>query len=492
MPRIRYLKQNDLDCRNHVNELFGVTLEGIRTIRSYNCVDYFKNKLMKRVSDSLQVSFNFIVVFRCLNLTSAICIGFCLGINAILLVIFVDKDDPGLTSLSLSFTSTIMQLLPFMIKTMLDTEIFMSSTERVNQFRCLYPEEDSEKNELQINDGKIEFRNVTMRYNENMEFVLKDVTFEVNGGQHIGVIGRTGSGKSTLLQVLLRLYPIQNGTIYIDGIDITTISLQSLRTKISIIPQSPFIFTETLRNNLDPLNCHTDQEIIDALEAVSLQHFFNCNKGLDTHLSRSFAMSAGQKQLICLCRAILKQSKILVIDEATAFTDFHTDELIQSTINEYFKSSTILTVAHRLATIMDYDRMILMDGGEIMKIGTPNEMVEKRRITMTPNDKSRSDHEFALRPQYESLTNRSPMMTPMHDSAGATFGSPLLKQQPLSLVGNHVPVRTRYTSYSSYSPFKFSRIKTNFDGESTLRSYYESVTGVIIKSLKRVESRDLQ
>ncbi|CAG9320126.1 unnamed protein product [Blepharisma stoltei] len=487
IKRIRYLKQLDLSSRNPVNEWFGITFDGLRTIRCYNFHGYFKNAAISKVTQALQVSFNFIINSRCLILSGSTCVGVCLGLNALIIVAFVDKSNASLASLSLSFTSTIMQLLPYLIRTIVDTEIYMSSTERVNQFRNIYPEEDSETKSLNITEGKIEFKDVTMRYNEHSEFILKGVSFEIEGGKRYGVIGRTGSGKSTLFQVLFRLYHMQDGAIYIDGQDINTVSLASLRKNMSIIPQIPFIFTETLRNNLDPLHEHTDEDLLDALDSVSLSYYFQCFNGLDTQLASNFSISAGQKQLICLARAILRQNKILVIDEATAFTDGQTDELIQNIISEKFKGSTVLTIAHRLSTIINYDGIILIDGGEIMKIGKPDEMIEKRRITMREmTKKGRSDIEFALRPQYESMTcSRLTLSSIQETPMSLTPIAP----QPASPISHVVKKNAAFSEYTAYRGLTYKRIQSRGEGDTTfLKSQYESITGSIRSSIRRFES----
>lgn len=262
----------------------------------------------------------------------------------------------------------------------MDTQIAMSSTERLYEYSQLLPEGEIEGKELVVNTGKIEFQEVTMRYRDHLEFSLVSASFIIPGGTKVGVVGRTGSGKSTVFQVLFRTFPLYDGAVFIDDQDITTVGLHSLRKNISIIPQSPFLFTSTLRKNIDPLDEHTDDELWRALECVDLADYFeNLGQGLETELSsNSAALSVGQKQLICLARAVLKNNKILVIDEATAFVDLNTDQFIQETIRSLFKEATIMTIAHRLHTVIDSDAIIVIDKGRIQEMGKPEDLIKKK------------------------------------------------------------------------------------------------------------------
>ena len=190
-------------------------------------------------------------------------------------------------------------------------------------------------------------------------------------------VGRTGAGKSSLTLALFRLIEPTDGTIYIDNVDITKLGLYDLRSRLTIIPQDPVLFTGTLRLNLDPFEKYTDNEIWTALELAHLKTFVS---SLESGLSHSVTeggdnLSVGQKQLICLSRALLRKSRIIVLDEATAAVDIETDELIQLTIRKEFKDCTIVTIAHRLNTIMDYDRVLVMDNGQIAEYDTPHALL---------------------------------------------------------------------------------------------------------------------
>jgi len=197
--------------------------------------------------------------------------------------------------------------------------------------------------------------------------------------EKIGIVGRTGSGKSSLMLALFRIVEPSSGLIEIDGINISTIGLSELRSQLAIIPQDPTLFTGTLRSNLDPFALHTDTEIWNAIEAVELKdQIRNLENGIEHQVTEyGENLSVGTRQLLCLARALLKRSNILVMDEATANVDYHTDSLIQKAIRREFKDVTVLTIAHRINTIMDYDRVMVLDSGKIMEFDYPQELMKR-------------------------------------------------------------------------------------------------------------------
>lgn len=227
----------------------------------------------------------------------------------------------------------------------------------------------------------MEFKGVTLRYFKDESPVLKDLNLTIEGGQRIGVVGRTGAGKSSIVSLLFRLYPFE-GSILIDGIDSKQLSLANLRASLGVIPQDPVLFCDTLRKNLDPFRKYSDELIWRALEVVELkQHVSrNLTAGLDHLISeggRNF--SVGQRQLVCLARAVLKSPKVLVMDEATANVDQETDVLIQETIKRHFARSTVITIAHRLNTILDYDKVLVLDAGKIVEYDTVAALLAKEK-----------------------------------------------------------------------------------------------------------------
>ena len=225
--------------------------------------------------------------------------------------------------------------------------------------------------------GKINFDGYSTRYRDGLELVLKQISFEIRGGHKVGVVGRTGAGKSSLTLALFRLIEPVEGHIYIDGLNISQLGLYDLRSRLTIIPQDPVLFTGTLRLNLDPFEKHSDSDLWKALELSHLKHFV---ESLEEGLSHSVSeggdnLSMGQKQLICLARALLRKSKVIVLDEATAAVDIDTDQLIQQTIRHEFSDCTIVTIAHRLNTILDYDRVLVMSSGQIVEYDSPSALL---------------------------------------------------------------------------------------------------------------------
>ncbi|XP_071114543.1 multidrug resistance-associated protein 1-like, partial [Haliotis cracherodii] len=226
--------------------------------------------------------------------------------------------------------------------------------------------------------GDIEFRKLSLRYREGLDLVLRDVSFKVKQGEKIGIVGRTGAGKSSLMLSLFRLVEPTEGAIFVDGIDISTLGLHELRSKIAVIPQDPVLFTGSLRMNLDPEGESSNTEIWTALEHTRLKQIVEalphqllaeCGEG-----GQNF--SVGQRQLLCLARTLLKKTRILVLDEATAAVDMVTDDVIQETIRREFPHCTILTIAHRLNIVMDYDRILAMDSGQVSEFDTPSRLLE--------------------------------------------------------------------------------------------------------------------
>jgi len=218
-----------------------------------------------------------------------------------------------------------------------------------------------------------------MRYREGLPLVLKGINCKIKPREKIGIVGRTGSGKSSLMLALFRIVEPTQGHIEIDGIDIHKIGLEELRSKLSIIPQDPTLFTGTIRSNLDPFCRYTDSEIWNAIEAVELKDQVRNLEGNIEHPITEYGenLSVGTRQLLCLARALLKRSNILVMDEATANVDYKNDALIQKAIRKEFKDVTVLTIAHRINTIMDYQRVMVLDAGEIIEFDSPEDLLKR-------------------------------------------------------------------------------------------------------------------
>ncbi|KAJ3268564.1 hypothetical protein HDV01_002582 [Terramyces sp. JEL0728] len=227
-------------------------------------------------------------------------------------------------------------------------------------------------------NGHIQVRNLQFRYLPNLPLVLKNVSFDISAGEKVGIVGRTGAGKSTIITTLLRMVEFESGNIIIDGVDTCKIGLHDLRSKLAVIPQEPVLFSGTIRFNLDPFSEYKDDQIWDVLKRANLHDVVKgAPLGLESIVAENGEnWSTGQRQLICLARAMLKNSKIILLDEATASVDFATDEFIQTAIRRDFQGSTIITIAHRLNTIADYDKIMVLSFGEIIEYDSPKALLD--------------------------------------------------------------------------------------------------------------------
>jgi len=292
--------------------------------------------------------------------------------------------NSGLIALALSNMAGIAGALGEISYSMADLEQGMQSVERLLQYSFLPAEELPESKAEPVPEewpahGTIEFKNYSARYRPELPLVLKNVSFKINHGEKIGIVGRTGSGKSTTLLSLFRIINPAEGSIIIDGINTMDMKLSSIRSALTIIPQEPTLFTGTVRYNIDPCNQYSDEQIWNALR---LAHMDKVIKEVDGELMGQVSeggenFSVGQRQLICMVRALLRHSKIICMDEATASIDVQTDCLIQEMIRTQFTDCTIITVAHRLHTIMDSDRVIAMKDGKVAEFDKPLTLIKK-------------------------------------------------------------------------------------------------------------------
>lgn len=289
--------------------------------------------------------------------------------------------SPGIVGLTVTYSLTITQVLSFMVRTYSDYETNVVSVERLLEYTRTPVEPEDEEEPSDPNWpalGQVAFNDYSARYRPELELVVKNLNLKIQPSERIGLVGRTGAGKSSITLSLFRILEAANGCIVIDDVNISHINLKVLRSKLSIIPQEPILFTGTIRQNLDPTDSYSDDEIWKAIDLAHLGAYVrSLSSGLDHEVSEAGSnFSVGQKQLFCLARTLLRRSKILVLDEATATVDVETDNLIQQTIRKEFKDSTILTIAHRLETILDYDRVIVMDEGCIVEQGRPSDLLK--------------------------------------------------------------------------------------------------------------------
>ncbi|KAF0703812.1 hypothetical protein As57867_007488, partial [Aphanomyces stellatus] len=229
--------------------------------------------------------------------------------------------------------------------------------------------------------GQIEFDDVSFRYKPEDPLVLKHVSFSVRGGEKIGVVGRTGAGKSSLMMTLFRINEVATGTIKIDGVDIAAVGLKRLRSSLAIIPQNPVLFKGTLRNYMDPFDEFTDEQLWRALKKINMMERIAASddKLLQLVEENGENFSVGERQMLCMSRAMLQQAKIVIMDEATAAMDHDTDQLLQKVIRVEFATSTVMTIAHRLDTVLDYNRIMVYERGELAQCDTPEALIGQGR-----------------------------------------------------------------------------------------------------------------
>ncbi|CAL1528365.1 unnamed protein product [Lymnaea stagnalis] len=386
LPTSCQLRRLERKCLSPVFSHASESYAGASVIRALGQEDRFIQTADERID-----------VFQSMTLASLACerwLSMRLGLLSDLLVLFAallavtykDELSPGLIGLSLSMALTVTSNMQLQVRVASLLEMDIVSVERILQYIDLPSEAPRHLPCPGFSPewptvGEITFRNVCARYRPGLEMILKGISFHVHDGEKIGVVGRTGAGKSSLMLVLFRLVEPCQGQIIIDGIDVSKLGLYDLRQKLTILPQDPVLFTGTLRTNLDPFGKSSDKDIWKALDHCHLKNFVEkLTEGLDFQVGEGGNnLSIGQRQLMCLGRALLRKTKILVLDEATAAVDVETDELIQKTIRSEFKACTVLTIAHRLNTIMDYDRILVLDNGMIVEFDAPSVLMSNAK-----------------------------------------------------------------------------------------------------------------
>jgi len=373
---IRDVKRVEATVRSPVYSHLSATLSGLPVIRAFHMQDNFKTIFHDHQDRHTSGWYIYMCTARWFGLRLdwlvATYFAGCIAAAFVITSIGTDVLDGGQIGLCLSYISAMLGVFQFIMRQTAEVESYMTSVERVQQYTTI-DREGAEHTDVippasWPQKGEIKFDKMSLSYSQDENFVLKDIKLDISGMHKIGIVGRTGAGKSSLISCLFRLAE-PKGSIWMDSHDITKLGLTDIRKKISIIPQEPVLFTGTLRYNLDPLDEYADDHLWQSLESVHLgDKIRQSSGGLDLEMLESGGnFSVGQRQLICLARAILKNNKVLVIDEATANVDQSTDKLIQKTIRQKFKDCTVLCIAHRLNTIIDYDKVLVLDGGEVMQ-----------------------------------------------------------------------------------------------------------------------------
>ncbi|KAG0044863.1 hypothetical protein BGZ83_009850 [Gryganskiella cystojenkinii] len=414
----RELKRLHSVSRSPIYSMFGETLAGVATIRAFSEQSRFMGDLLTKIDDSNRPFYFLWIANRWLSVRSD-SIG---GIVALSSGIFILMNpigiDAGTAGLALTYALEFVALVNYLVREYTQIEMELNAIERITEYTTMAQEppaiiETRRPMAAWPTEGTIQVRDLELKYAPDLETVLRGISFNVEARQKVGVVGRTGSGKSTLALSLFRFVEPVAGSIHIDGINIGDIGLDDLRSRLTIIPQDPMLFTGTIRSNLDPFDDHSDDELWEALKRVHLVSNHGsqesssansvnednnssigatvvtaANAGGKNHISFSSLdnpvseggsnFSQGQRQLLCMARALLRNSKIIVMDEATASVDFATDKAIQSAIQQEFENSTVICIAHRLNTIILYDKVLVLDHGEVLEYDTPANLLKTK------------------------------------------------------------------------------------------------------------------
>lgn len=380
----RAQKRIDSINRSPLASIITQTLSGLTTIRAYNCIKLFDVNHTRAVNAASRSTCSWRATQRWLLIR----IDFMSSIMAVVVACVAcalvyggdtleDRIDLlSVLSLAVTYTISVGGAMGFLVIILADLESSMNSVERCYEYAFEVPQErqviygtgPGEKPQPPANwpqQGAVTFKDVCLRYAPDKPQVLKDINIHIKPREKVGIVGRTGSGKSTIMLALFRMVEIESGAMFFDGIDLSDVDIPDVRQALTIIPQDPMLFQGTIRSNLDPFSKSTDDQVWEALDKVGMRERVDLDgRGLlaiVTEKGNNF--SVGQRQLLCLARALLKKCKILLLDEATASVDFESDAMIQRTIRNEFKNVTILTIAHRLATVIDSDKILMMDHG---------------------------------------------------------------------------------------------------------------------------------
>ncbi|XP_076803654.1 ATP-binding cassette sub-family C member 10-like isoform X2 [Clavelina lepadiformis] len=368
---------------------FNESLTGVSTIQAFRKTDDFKKQNRDLVERNQRCNFSTLVAQEWLAIRLQM-MGVVMVTGVAFTAVLENKYSvvpPGMVGLALSYALSVTGRLSGVITSFTETEKQMVAVERQVYYINNVPQERiAPSGDLQLREewpsrGSVEFKRVSLRYRPNLPLALNEVSFKLAPGEKVGVVGRTGSGKSSLFLTLFCMTPITGGAVYIDGININKVPLHFLRSKMVIIPQDPFLFSGSWRSNLDPEGNVGDDAIFwGAVERCGLRSSLENMGGLDADVGeRGRRLSVGQRQLLCLARALLRDVQIVCLDEATANVDRASDELIQETIKKNFSGRTVLTIAHRVETVLGSDKVLVMDGGRVAEFDSPENLLSDQR-----------------------------------------------------------------------------------------------------------------
>jgi ABC-type multidrug transport system fused ATPase/permease subunit len=385
-----------MNCSRELNRLEGISnspilnmineaISGKITIRAFNYQMLYIKNFQKRIDENYKINFYINSIYQwyifCLNFLEFIFLSCLICIS----LIYKEKFDTKTIGLLLTYSIVIQEDLIEFLSSFSNFENTMTNMERSLSYTKII----SERPQILKCDrgllnwpskGEIIFENLCAKYRSDTELVLKNVSLSIKAGEHIGLVGRTGCGKSTLALCLARIIEPQSGKIYIDDVDITSIGLKKLRENLTIITQETTILDGTLRYNFDPRGEHNDKEIYKVLKKIGFDDFVKKKKfKLNHQISENGSnLSIGEKQLICITRAILKKSKIVILDEATASIDFKHEEIVQKAIDQLLKNSTLISIAHRIKTVLNSDKILVLENGEVKEFDKPDVLLKQK------------------------------------------------------------------------------------------------------------------
>ncbi|KAH6853494.1 P-loop containing nucleoside triphosphate hydrolase protein [Chaetomium sp. MPI-CAGE-AT-0009] len=404
----RPVKRLESTTKSPVFEQFGSALTGVTTIRGFDKSQAYVERMYRKIDDYSTATWHLWLFNRWMGWRMSLVGSFFASFVAVLILLTPGMNS-ALAGFALAFALDFSSSVMWTIRLYANLELNMNAAERIVEYTELPTEALDGKSAPAAwpTEGRIEVNDLVVAYAPDLPPVLKGLTFSINRNERIGVVGRTGAGKSSLTLALFRFLEARSGSVHIDGLDISKIKLHDLRSRLAIIPQDPVLFSGTVRSNLDPFDHHSDTELRESLERVHLigssthtpTPTSGASSGSTTPVdpsststspknSNPFAdlssaisegglnLSQGQRQLLCLARAIVSRPRVMVLDEATSAVDMHTDALIQRSIREEFTDATLLVIAHRLSTIADFDRVLVLSDGRVAEFGTPRELWE--------------------------------------------------------------------------------------------------------------------
>jgi ATP-binding cassette, subfamily C (CFTR/MRP), member 1 len=380
----RQIRLLDLEAKAPLYSHFQETISGLATIRAFGWTRAFVEKNLELLDTSQRPFYLLFCVQRWLQVVLDLMVAALAAVLMIIVVQLRHDISPGLVGLGMLNVMTFNQNLTGLIKNWTQLEISLGAIARtrdfVNDTECeIKDHENVEPPGDWPQNGALQIKDFSASYAETSVPVLHAINLTINPGEKLGICGRSGSGKSSLLASLLHLLEYRDGSIAVDGQGIAYIPRDSLRERLNVIPQEPYwITSESVRFNMAPWSQdekpHTDAELIAALTKCRIWDLVSAKGGLDARMDAGF-LSHGERQLFCLARAILRKSKVVVLDEVSASVDVHTDVVMQKVIREEFKECTIVSVAHRLDTIVDFDRVAVLREGRVVELGEPRELL---------------------------------------------------------------------------------------------------------------------